>query len=102
MAAGFLSKYSGESVAVSDEQILDASVRLSRTHGLFTEPASAAAYAGLIKYLPIIEEPHKATSLVLLTGSGLKDLQAVKSRIHLPEPLSPDPSALQHLFIDNS
>ena len=102
MAAGFLQKYHGESLSVSDEEILDASLSLSRSHGLFTEPASSAAYAGLLKYISDPEMGNGIRCLVLLTGSGLKDLQAVKSRIRLPDPVAPGPSALQHLFIDNS
>jgi len=98
MAAGFLSKYAGESVSVSDEQILDASVDLSRKHGLFTEPASAAAFAGIFKYLAMNKIPQHTTNVVLLTGSGLKDLQSVRSRVELPAPVAPDFSALESLF----
>ena len=38
----YLKKYKGELVTVTDEEILEASVRLSGKTGIFTEPAAAA------------------------------------------------------------
>ena len=34
----------------TDEEILQASVELSAVHGIFSEPAAAAAFAGMLKY----------------------------------------------------
>jgi threonine synthase len=59
-------------VTVSDDAILDA-MRLAGRHGVFAEPAAAAALAGVVG---AIESktigPHDRV-LVMITGSGLKD-----------------------------
>ena len=62
----------GVVVTASDEAILDA-MRLAGRHGMFAEPAAAAALAGVVS---AIESktigPHDRV-LVMITGSGLKD-----------------------------
>jgi len=50
MAEKYLLKYNGESVKVSDDDILRASAALSKHTGIFAEPAAAAAYAGYREY----------------------------------------------------
>ncbi len=79
MARDFLLKYEGETASVSDDEILAASKLLARNTGIFAEPAAAAAFAGFLKYLDqgLITEGSK--NVVLSTGSGLKDLEAVQS-----------------------
>jgi threonine synthase len=55
--------------AVSDEEILAAYRLLASREGMFSEPASAAAVAGLLKYGP----EGAARVVCVLTGRGLKD-----------------------------
>jgi threonine synthase len=58
--------------AVTDAEILDAYRLVASTEGVFCEPASAAAVAGLLRY-----GPRGARRVVcVLTGHGLKDPQA--------------------------
>ena len=63
----------GQALAVSDTEIKFWQSRLARSEGLFCEPTSAAAFAGL----PILIEtgviPPNETVLIPITGSGLKD-----------------------------
>jgi threonine synthase len=79
MARGYMHQYGGEALTVNDKEILQASAMLSRNTGLFTEPASAAAFAGLQKYKDQGRIEAKSDNVVLLTGSGLKDVDAVKN-----------------------
>lgn len=65
---------------VSDEEIVQAYKLLARTEGVFVEPASAAAVAGLLKLcrLGYFEQFRKLDRrrpkvVVVLTGHGLKD-----------------------------
>lgn len=90
MARQYYRQYKGESVVVSDTEILDASTQLGRNTGIFTEPAAAAAFAGMIKMSGNGKLPAGSINLVLLTGSGLKDLNAVQSSIQLTLPVNPD------------
>ncbi|MBC7230833.1 MAG: threonine synthase [Actinobacteria bacterium] len=58
---------------VSDEEILDAYRLLADREGVFVEPASAAAVAGLYKACARGEVPQGSTVVCVLTGHGLKD-----------------------------
>ncbi|MBN1949406.1 MAG: threonine synthase [Candidatus Cloacimonetes bacterium] len=90
MARNFISAYQGESVIVSDQEILKAVFVLGRNTGLFTEPAAAAGFAGFLKYLEEDKINSKTRNVVLLTGSGLKDSSAFHSAINMPDPIEPD------------
>lgn len=90
MAAAFTRQYGGSFTTVSDEQILRASALLSRATGLFAEPAAAAALAGMLQYQEMGKIREGARIVVLLTGSGLKDLNSVKKHIRMPHPMPPD------------
>ena len=77
-----LKKYGGRVITVSDDMILAAQVRLSRTAGLFTEPASAASFAGFAKIRS--ELPDEAIVVILATGNGLKDSESAARGIRVP------------------
>ena len=66
----------GVFLAVPDEEILAAIPTMARAAGVFVEPASAAAYAGLLSGISkgILGSDDKV--LVVATGSGLKDVPA--------------------------
>jgi threonine synthase len=66
--------HSGRAVVVSDEEILSAQLSLSRGSGLFAEPSSACAYAGFLKARPELDPAARV--VVMLTGSGLKDIKS--------------------------
>ena len=101
MAAGYLKKYSGLTLKVSDDDILRASGILSRNTGIFTEPAAAAAFAGLLAFKNRYLVPKGSVNVVLLTGSGLKDLHAVQSLFEIPLPVTPDMQFLEAFLRDS-
>ncbi len=78
-----LKEHGGQVVRVSDEQILAAQARLSRSAGLFSEPAGAAAFAGFLKMRLLL--PHGSVAVVLATGNGLKDTAAAGRSVEIPE-----------------
>ena len=94
MAAGYITKYHGQSITVSDNDILSASSFLAKNTGIFTEPAAAAAFAGFLDHKKRNLIPKASTNVVLLTGSGLKDLNAVQSLFEIPQPVKPDIDAV--------
>lgn len=64
----------GEFVVVDDDEIFDAVVELARTGGVFAEPGAAAAYAGVRKWGALSSDE---SAVVLITGSGLKDISGL-------------------------
>jgi len=89
MTADYLLKYSGMTVTVSDSDILNASSLLARCNGIFAEPAAAAAFAGFLNQKDRNLIPEGSSNVVLLTGSGLKDLNAVQSICRMPPAVEP-------------
>lgn len=89
MAKKFLLTYQGECIGVSDAEIMKASTRLSQNTGVFAEPAAAAAFAGFLKYWQQKQIRKNENVVVLLTGSGLKDVNAVQSLIEIPAAIHP-------------
>jgi threonine synthase len=69
-----LKKYGGRTVVVSDAEILSAQKALASGSGLFAEPSSSAAFAGWIKVRESV--PAEETCILLITGSGLKDINS--------------------------
>ncbi len=74
----------GQFLAVSDEEILDAQKILASSEGIFAEPASCAPLAGLRKLKAQGKLPGGIRAVMVLTGNGLKDPDAVMSRAPLP------------------
>jgi threonine synthase len=70
---------SGGSIdAVTDKEVLDAYALLASEEGIFVEPASAAAVAGLLKLAREGLDMQGQTAVCVLTGSGLKDPETAK------------------------
>jgi len=76
-----LRKHAGRAVVVSDAEILEAQRSLARMSGLFAEPSSACAYAGFLKARPELDP--QAHIVVMLTGSGLKDIRSAARGVGL-------------------
>jgi threonine synthase len=76
--------------AVSDDAILSAYRDLARTEGIFCEPSSAAALAGVRSVAAAGDLDPKALVVCVLTGNGLKDPQAAE--LVPSEILEADPS----------
>jgi threonine synthase len=98
MAKQFIHNYSGEYITVSDDAIIEASVVLSRNTGIFAEPAAATAFAGLLSYSKQNKLDKDSKNVVLLTGSGLKDLKSVQKLLNIPEAIKPSIENLKKLI----
>jgi len=69
----------GDAVVVEDDTILRAQRLLGETEGLFVEPASAAAVAGVERARATGVVDADETVVVVATGSGLKDAETAAS-----------------------
>jgi threonine synthase len=99
MTQRYVQKYGGEAISVSDDEIIDASEILSRNTGLFAEPAAAAAFAGLLFYQKNGKIDKNSDNVVLLTGSGLKDLKSVSNILKIPDSIEPSIDNLNNLIL---
>lgn len=99
MAACYVKESGGWAVTVPDEAILDSQITLTRLSGVLAEPAAAAAYAALEKDKDnLVGKLGKdAEIVVLLTGTGFKDMKAFDGRVTLPPAIENDISALDNL-----
>jgi threonine synthase len=98
LAEKYISEYNGEKIKVTDTAILQASRELSATYGLFAEPAAAAAYAGYLKYIAEDHIEEDSRNVVLLTGSGLKDVKSASAMLELPESINPRLTELKKML----
>ena len=98
MTKDYLKRYGGIGVKVSDGEIIKASKILSQNTGIFAEPAASAAFAGFIKLYSQEKLDENSTNVILLTGSGLKDLKSVQSVIKMPKKIAPDLESLEKLL----
>ena len=90
MAKGFIKKYNGYPILVSDDEIIEASQLLSKNTGIFSEPAAVASFAGFLKYTKQENTNHLNKVLILLTGCGLKDLKNIENLHTMPAAIKPD------------
>jgi threonine synthase len=83
----------GEIRAVSDAEILDAYTLLGAREGVFCEPASAAAVAGLLRY------GAEGRVVCVLTGHGLKDPQTAMNRAASVVPCEPEIGSVERAVL---
>ena len=74
LAADHVAATSGWGTAVSDMSIMEAHGQLAEFEGLYVEPASATALAAAVEDRRRERLPADAAVMLILTGSGLKDL----------------------------
>ena len=84
----------GTIAAVTDTEILSAQIRLASSEGLFAEPASAAPLALLFRLVRDRKIESDATTVVVLTGSGLKDPEVALKNVEPPIELDGDARTL--------
>ncbi len=63
---------------VTDREILKAQRELAEQEGILADPASATTLAGLIKLSEDTRRPLKGEAVLIITGSGLKTMEALK------------------------
>lgn len=79
----------GFSLTVSDDEILQAQGVLAARTGIFAEPACAAVVAALKKLRSSRQLARRDQIVLLITGHGLKDIEAAMRNIRLPKAVAP-------------
>lgn len=88
----------GCAVTVTDEEILQAMSSLASQAGVFGEPAGVAGFAGYRKLLEAGEIGREEKVLVLVTGSGLKDVESAFKAVGEPHRISADISEVEKVL----
>jgi threonine synthase len=89
----------GAIVAADDEAILEA-MRLAGQHGVFAEPAAAAALAGVVQAIDSKLIGAQDRVLTMITGSGLKDTHSAIRAAGRPISIEPNIAAVEHVLED--
>ena len=84
----------GFSLTVSDREILRGQRTLAEKTGVFAEPAAAATVAALRKLQGSDLLGRKEQIVLLITGHGLKDVDAALNTIRIPPSIAPTLEAL--------
>ena len=77
----------GAGATVSDQAIVRAIAELARQTGVFAEPAGATALAGLHAALKEGLVTREERVVLLVTGTGLKDVPAASRAVERPAPI---------------
>ena len=84
-------------VAVSDDELLAAMRHLARNEGVFAEPAAAASLAGFVKAREQGRVRSSDRVVLVVTGSGLKDVNSALRAAGKPLVIEPELGALEEL-----
>lgn len=85
----------GFMLAVSDEDILEAMRRLACGTGIFGEPAGVTGFAGLMQALSENRVGRDERVVVVMTGSGLKDIEGALRATPAPVEIDPTLEAVE-------
>jgi len=80
-ACKYVNETGGKFITVSDEEIINAILEMGKDTGLFSEPAGAVSYGGLKKMIASGEIQSTDEVCIIITGNGLKDVNAVSGII---------------------
>ncbi|MEG0133601.1 MAG: threonine synthase [Clostridium sp.] len=89
-ALNALKESNGITVDVTDEEILSAITTLARQTGVFGEPAGVASFAGLKKLVEAGTIGENETVVIVVSGSGLKDVKSAQKAVTKPDFVKPD------------
>ncbi len=94
------SQTKGSYLFVSDQKILNAISELGKV-GIFSEPAGATAYAGLVSAIESGMIKPEDPVMVINTGSGLKDIRAAMMAVKEAPIIEPTMQSLKKYLQKN-
>jgi len=80
---------------VSEQEIVDAIALLAETEGIFTETAGGVTVGSARKLYAQKRIRPEETTVLCITGNGLKTTDALAGRFELPEPIPPKLAAFE-------
>jgi threonine synthase len=90
-----IQKSGGWAEMASNEEIINAIKLLAATEGIWTETAGGTTLAVAKKLIEQGKIDREGSTVVCITGNGLKTLEAVANRIGQPTPIAPTLSSFE-------
>ncbi|MGD1834577.1 MAG: threonine synthase [Nitrososphaeraceae archaeon] len=85
-----LQQYNGFAESVTNQEIINGILQLSKTEGIFTEPAGGVSVAVLQKLIEQGKIDKDANIVCYITGNGLKSTESIVETLPQPAIVKPD------------
>jgi len=85
-----LKQYHGIAESATNQEIIEGILKLSKTEGIFTEPAGGVSVAVLQKLVENGKIDRDANIVCYVTGNGLKSTEAIVKMLPKPSTVKPD------------
>ena len=93
-----LKQYHGIAESATNQEIINGILKLSRTEGIFTEPAGGTEVAVAKKLIETRRIPHDESIVISITGNGYKTLETVTSAVEKPYAINATLENFDELF----
>ena len=93
-----LKQYNGFAESVTNQEIINGILQLSKTEGIFTEPAGGVSIAVLQKLIEQGKIDKDANIVCYITGNGLKSTESIVETLPRPEIVKPDIQAISTII----
>lgn len=83
---------------VSDSEIIDAIKLLARTEGIFAETAGGVTLAGTRKLIETGRIKREGSTVICITGNGLKTQEALQGHVVMPHYIKPSLTSFEEVL----
>ncbi len=88
----------GHGEDVSDQEIIDAIKLLARTEGIFAETAGGVTLASTKKLIETGKIKREGTTVICITGNGLKTQEALQGHVASPHHIKPNLASFEDVL----
>jgi len=97
-ASQVIKETGGYAEDVSDREIIDAMKLLARTEGIFAETAGGVTLASTIKLIRSGKIAREGTTVICITGNGLKTQEALQGHTTMPHHIKPSLASFEEVL----
>jgi threonine synthase len=97
-ASQVIKETGGYAEDVSDQEIIDAIKLLARTEGIFAETAGGVTLASAIKLIKAGRISREGTTVICITGNGLKTQEALQGHTTMPHHIKPSLASFEEVL----
>lgn len=98
-ASQVIKETGGYAEDVSDQEIIDAMKLLARTEGIFAETAGGVTLASTIKLIRSGKIAREGTTVICITGNGLKTQEALQGHTAMPHHIKPSLASFEEVLV---